>query len=155
MLFSHYIWASEVRTIITECKAGDYVAAFGGDVNTRDRRYDIVAMAVAGNKECRKALAYGITMNNGDTLIGWPSHKAVNEKNGCVAITDGTTTIKLPVLHTEKEAKRWLKSLRNASERELAKDFLSALSRNAYWAWREMGQYISGVDVPQKPRWLA
>nr|DAQ98940.1 MAG TPA: hypothetical protein [Caudoviricetes sp.] len=159
MLFNHYINEMEKTAIAKACKRFDFSPAFEkysdtGDFD-RDRKYDLLAMAVAGVPNTRRALAYGIDFDEyGDANFGIPSQKAAHGHNDRdLRIEHDGLSINVPVLKTEDDAKRWLSKL-NDNEKDLAKAFILELYAYAVDAYNEEGRYIEGVRYPEYPEWL-
>lgn len=160
MLFNHYIDEMEKTAIAKACKRHDFGEAFEkysdtGDFD-RDRKYDLVALAVAGVPNTRKALAYGVSIDEyGNANFGIPSQKAAHDHNDRdLKITAETgMVVSVPVIRDEADAKRWVSSL-SGHEKELAKMFLMELYGYAVDAYNEEGRYIEGVCYPEYPEWL-
>lgn len=160
MLFNHYVDEMEANEIVEACRDFDFGAAFdkfsdAGDYD-RDRKYDLLAMAVAGVPNTRKALAYGIAIDDcGNAHFGIPSQREAHAHNDRdLKITDETgMTINVPVIRDEADAKHWLNTLTDV-QKELAKMFLTELYGYAVDAYTEEGRYIEGASCPEYPEWL-
>ena len=159
MLFNHYIDEMEKTAIAKACKRFDFSPAFEkysdiGDFD-RDRKYDLLAMAVAGVPNTRRALAYGIDLDEyGNAYFGIPSQTAAHAHNDRDLTVEGwDVVINVPVLRNENDAERWIGEL-NISEKRLAKMFLMELYGYAVDAYNEEGRYIEGVSCPEYPEWL-
>lgn len=159
MLFNHYVDVIEANEIRKACRDFDFGLAFDkftddGEYD-RDRKHDLLALAVLGVPGTRRALAYGIDLDEyGDANFGIPSQKAAhghNDRDLCIE-HDGLS-INVPILKTEDDAKRWLSKL-NDNEKDLAKAFILELYAYAVDAYNEEGRYIEGVRYPEYPEWL-
>ena len=159
MLFNHYVDEMEKTAIAKACKRFDFTPAFEkysdtGDFD-RDRKHDLLALAVAGIPGTRRALAYGISIDaHGNANFGIPSQREAHAHNDRDLTVEGWgVVINVPVLRNENDAERWLSKL-NDSEKELAKMFLIELYGYAVDAYTEEGRYIEGVSCPEYPEWL-
>ena len=161
MLFNHYVDVIETNAIRKACRDFDFGSAFdkfaADGTYDRDRKHDILALAVSGVPGTRRALAYGISIDAyGNANFGIPSQReahAHNDRDLQIKGLENGTTVNVPVLRNEDDAKRWLSKL-NDSEKELAKMFLFELYAYAVDAYTEEGRYIEGTSRPEYPEWL-
>lgn len=159
MLFNHYVDVTETAAIRKACRDFDFALAYDkftdeGEYD-RDRKHDLIALAVAGVPGTRRALAYGISIDaHGNANFGIPSQKAAHGHNDRDLTVEGWgVVINVPVLRNENDAERWINKL-NGSEKELAKMFLLEVYSYAVDAYNEEGRYIEGVSCPEYPEWL-
>lgn len=161
MLFNHYVDVTETTAIRKACRDFDFGVAydkFAADgTHVRDRKYDLLAMAVAGVPNTRRALSYGIVIDEyGNAHFGIPSQReahAHNDRDLQIKGLENGTTVNVPVIRDEADAKHWLNTLTDG-QKELAKMFLTELYGYAVDAYTEEGKYIEGVSCPEYPEWL-
>ena len=159
MLFNHYVDTNETNAIRKACRNFDFGEAFDKfDANgsyDRDRKYDLLALAVAGVPDTRRALADGVDLDDyGNAYFDIPSQSSAHAHNDRDLTVEGwDVVINVPVLRNENDAERWISEL-NISEKRLAKMFLMELYCYAVDAYNEEGRYIEGVSCPEYPEWL-
>ena len=162
MLFNHYVEENEKNAIVTACNKFDFDRAFNAydhlGTYDHDRACDLLAMAVAGVPGTRRALARGVAINTqrGGCYFSIPAQSEArenNDRNLQVESLDHKIKISVPILKTEADAKSWISKL-SGDEEDLARDFIGELNMNAWSAYKEIGQYIEGVEYVHTPSWI-